>query len=240
MNDYSTDDFFEGRIKIKQSVTGYRFSIDAVILAAHIHPRPDDRVCDLGTGCAVIPIIIGYRNADTRMIGVEVQAELALLARENVEANGMHDRISILNTDMKTLNEHRLGGPVDIVVSNPPYRKTGAGRLNPDSQRAIARHEIAVTLEELVYSTRRLLRTGGKFVTIYLAERMMELLFSMQTYGITPKSVRSIHSNRSADAKLVLVEGVKNGRPGVNIHSPLFIYSQNGSYTGEIQEMFKP
>ena len=236
----TTDTFFNGRIRINQQRCGYRFSIDAVILAHHVYPRPDDAVLDLGTGCGVIPLILAFRNPQIRLFGVEVQPGLAKIALANIDTNRFQDRISIHCLDLKTLGYDVISKPVDVVVSNPPYRKAEAGRINPNTQRAVARHEIRITLADVIDCARRMLRTGGKFITIYTAERLTDILYRMRSAGIEPKFYRMIHSGWNTAAKLVLLEGVKGGRPGSKIAPPLIVYNEAGSYTPEIEQMFQP
>ena len=131
-------------------------------------------------------------------------------------------------------------GPVDLVVCNPPYRRPGAGRINPDNQRAVARHELKVSLQDVMGSTRRILKTAGRFVTIYTAERTADIVCQMRTDRIEPKCIRTIHSAPRSEAKLILIDGVKGGNPGLKIGPPLIIYNENGEYTDEVQRMFEP
>ena len=237
MSVYTTDTFFNGQVLVKQHRQGYRFSIDAVLLARLAAVRPGDRVVDLGTGCGIVPLLLAYRHSDIRLYGIELQQGLADAARDNVLANHMQDRITILEGDMNTVTAGSVGGPVDLVVSNPPYRKSGSGRVNPNSQKALARHEIHVTLEEVVKTARRLLRTAGRFVVIYPAERLADLLTRMRGAGIEPKWLCIIHSGRKTPAKLMVVEGVKGGQPGMKIAPPLFIYCEDGTYTPAVERM---
>lgn len=234
----TTDTFFNGRMTVKQPRTGYRYSIDAVILANHVRPRPADRVVDLGTGCGIIPLIIGFRHPGVRLYGVEIQSDLARIARVNTAANQLDKRIEILPVDMRALRPAALSGPVDIVVSNPPFYRVSTGRINPDSQRAIARHEITITLEDLLKAAARVLRTAGKFACIYGSDRLVDLFARMRTCHIEPKFVRLIHSRAETEARLVLVEGVKGGGPGLMVGPPLFIYGRGNDYTDEMQRMF--
>ena len=235
-----TDSFFDGKLHIKQAASGYRFSLDAVLLAWHARPRAGERVLDLGTGCGIIPLILAYRYPGIATFGIEIQEDLAELAISNVTANHMQNRITVLRQDMRDLKPDMIGGPVDLVVCNPPYRKPNSGRLNPNAQRAIARHELKVSLADVLQTVRRLLRTAGRFVTIYTAERIVELLCQMRTEGIEPKFMRSIHSQLDTEAKLILVEGAKGARSGTRLGSPLIIYDTNAEYSKEVEGMLTP
>ncbi len=240
MKSLTTDTFFNGRIQVKQNRSGYRFSIDAVLLAWHVRPCMNDTILDLGTGCGIIPMILAYRNPGVKIYGIEVQTELAEIASLNVSENDMENRITILCMDMKSLKHDVTFGPVDLVVSNPPFRKAKSGRINPDQQRAIARHEIRTTLYDVVETARGMLKTSGRFVMVYPAERMTDILTQMRNSKIEPKAVRMVHSGKDTGAKMILVEGKKGGRSGLKIGSPIIIYRENGSYSDEVELMFKP
>lgn len=234
------DTFFNGRISIRQDTAGYRYSIDAVLLAGQVEPAADHVVVDLGTGCGVIPLILGYRHPGLRVFGVEVQRELAEHAARNVTDNRMADRIRILCQDMKSLMPGQLDGPADIVVSNPPFHKPAAGRLNPNRQRAMARHELAVRLADVVETAHRVLKDFGRYVTIYAVERLTDLMTQMRACNIEPRWLRAVYSRENDNARLVLVEGIKGGRQGVTVAPPLVIYRADGSYTPEVEKLFQP
>lgn len=254
MRETTEDTFFEGRIRVRQHRDGYRFSIDAVILARHAagegplpegggppirNPRPR-RVLDLGTGCGIIPLILSFNRPRDHITGVEVQEELARLARENVLANGMADRIEVLHQDLKAVTLEELGGAVDLVVSNPPYRAPGSGRRNRQDQRAAARHEILASLPDVVGAASRVLEISGRFAVIFPAERLAALLSEMRTVRIEPKFLRLVHSRWNTWAKLALVEGIKGGRPGLAVAPALILYRNGGGYTEEAARMFRP
>lgn len=240
MSQFVPDTFFNGRIFVKQDKKGYRFSIDAVLLADFSEIRPPSTIVDLGTGCGILPLILAHRNPGTQFWGIEIQPALADIAMENVMENGMEKRIQILCQDMKTITCDMVSGPVDSVISNPPYRKADTGRINPNSQRAVARHEITIKLEEMLTIVGKILRTTGKFYTIYPSDRTVDLLFGMRQAGIEPKRMRTVHSIKGGEARLVLVEGAKGGRPGLKILDPLIIYKDQDHYTDEVEKMFRP
>jgi len=233
------DAFFEGRLSLKQPRCGYRFAIDAVLLAGSVAPRPRERVVDLGTGCGIIPLALALRRPDLRIWGVELQSDLAALAIENARDNGWSDRVTILQADIRAVRPARFGGPVDRVVSNPPYRRRRSGRTNPDDRRALARHEISLTLPELLAAVKRILKTGGRFHVIYPAERTAELLGEMRAAGIEPKRLQSVYSTAGEDACLVMVEGVNGGRPGLRLTPPLVVYAGDGTYSAEVRGLMR-
>lgn len=253
MTETTEDTFFEGRIRVRQHRNGYRFSIDAVILAQYAAgngPIPDSgasgrnqhpkarHVLDLGTGCGIIPLILAFKRPMDRITGVEIQEDLAVLARANAADNEMTDRITVLHQDLKTLKPRDLAGPVDLVVSNPPYRKAGSGRMNIHGQRAVARHEIRAALADVIGAASRMLEISGRFAVIFPAERLVSLLSGMRAARIEPKFLRMIYSRRDTGAKLALVEGMKGGRPGLSVAPALMIYQDDGRYTDEAAGMF--
>lgn len=234
------DTFFEGKIVLRQPRNGYRFSLDAPVLASHAKPRTGDTVLDLGTGCGIVSLLMAWRRPDIRVIGVEIQEALAALAMENVAMNCLESRVKILHADMRTIDLAMIPMPVDMVVTNPPYRRIPSGRINPDTQRAVARHEVSITLAELLHVARRVLKTGGRFLIVYSAERLADLFRELDIAGFEPKKLRTLHTHPGAAAKICLVEAVKGGRPGIHIGPPLIIYESDGAYTAQIRKMFVP
>ncbi len=152
----------------------------------------------------------------------------------------MQAKIRILCRNLQTIQPAMFQGPVDIVVSNPPFRKAASGRINPNPQRAVARHEISVTLLDVVKAACDILRTGGVFILIYTSERLPELIQHMRSCWLEPKTVRFIHSRTNSESKLMMMEGVKQGRPGLKVGPPIVIYNEDGTYTEEVQNMFLP
>lgn len=238
MEPLTHDHFFNGRIVLHQPRSGYRFSIDAVILSHWARPASGETVLDMGTGCGVIPIMLACRHPDIHLIGVEIQPSLADLAQRNVSENRMADRIRIVDKDVGLLSPADIGAPLDLVVTNPPYRKLDSGRINADSQRAVARHELKIDLETLLRSAWRLLRRSGRFCIIYPSNRTIDLVAAMRATGLEPKMLTMIHSKATSSARLVVVMGVKGGRPGIEIGPPLHIYNPDGTYTRTIDAMF--
>lgn len=239
MHETTIDQALGGSIRLRQYRDGYRFSIDAFLLAGFLRPDPNSSVLDLGSGCGIIPLILARRHAGLTVFGIEIQPELACLANENAVENEMGDRVKIVEGDLRQLRKNNLPQPIALVVSNPPFRQRNTGRINPDSQRAIARHEVSVTLPELIAAAGRMLDPGGKFATIYPAERLTDLMICMRRQRIEPKRLRLIHSERNTEAKRTLVEGLKEGRPGLRVLTPLVVYQGDGTYTAEVCGMLR-
>ena len=234
----TTDSLYNGRLLIKQYKAGYRFSIDSVLLAGFVHPCKGAKIVDLGTGCGIIPLLLTFRCPELKIYGIEIQEQLSKLADLNVKQNNMSGQISILSVDMKSLKLNMISGHADLVVSNPPYHKAASGRINPNKQKAVARHEIKASLKDVIKTANRMLNISGNFFTIYPAERMVDILTMMRVCDIEPKYIRMVHSKCREDAKLMLVQGIKGGQPGTKTGPPLIIYQSNGSYTDEINKLY--
>lgn len=232
------DTFFNGLISVRQSQNGYRFSIDSVLLAGHVDTYSGAGVIDLGTGCGIIPLILASRYPKIKIYGIEIQKQLSQIAQLNVEENHMEESIYIICKDMKTLHKSDLSGQVDLITSNPPYRKNNSGRISTNKQKAVAKHEIKATLSDVIETAGRMLDISGRLLIIYPAERMVDVLSQMRAFCIEPKKIRLVHSRKHEEAKLTIVEGTRGGRPGVKISHPLIIYKKNGDYTDETKKMY--
>jgi len=232
--------FLGGRLTLEQPKQGYRFSIDAPILAAHIHTQKKDVALELGTGCGIISLLVAFRHPTIRIYAVEIQPELSGMARKNIDANQMEQIVTLICKDMKAVSLADVGQPVDLVFCNPPYRRPSEGRLSGDRQRAIARHELLISLPELLKVASCCLKNGGRFITIYLAERLPELLSRLSASAMEPKKLRVVHSRPDTDAKLCIVEAVKGAGKGLRILPPLVIYEPSGAYTKEVARMLVP
>ena len=225
-------------VKIIQSKKGYRFSIDAVILENFIRTKKYDEGIEFGTGSGVISILLAKRSPYFKLTGVEIQKSLAERALTNVELNGLEDRIDIIRYDIKKLKDIFPAGKADLIFSNPPFRKPKTGRISIDNERAAARHELKITLSELIKTASYLLEDKGRFNLIYHPFRLIELIGLLQESQLEPKRMRFVHSRTGEEAKMVLVEAVKNSGTWLKIEPPLFIYEDNGEYSAEMKSVY--
>jgi tRNA1Val (adenine37-N6)-methyltransferase len=232
------DVIFQGRLRIIQPESGYRFSVDAVLLAGLTRVRPHDRVVDLGTGCGVIPLLLAFKQQVAHISGIEIQKSLANMARRNVLINGFGHLINIVKADLKKVHVDMVDGPVNLVVSNPPYKKLYSGRLNPNSEKAIARHELLANLGDVVRAAAKLLPHKGRLVIIYPARRLPALLGELTVGGFAPKHLVLIHTTLESEAKLVHVESIKGGGEELRVSKPFAMYQSDGSYTPEMNAMY--
>jgi tRNA1Val (adenine37-N6)-methyltransferase len=225
-------------IKLLQSKTGYRFSVDALLLENFISKERPESGVELGTGSGIISILLAKRVSNIKITAVEIQKSLAERAKKNAEINGLHDRIKILNMDIKRLREGFPPNGFDIVFTNPPFRKTQSGRLSKDLERATARHEIKINLQELIDTASYLLRNTGSLYIIYHPFRLVELIRMLLKRHLEPKRMRFVHSGIGEDAKMVLVEAVKDSGTWLKIDPPLYIYEESGEYTVEMERIY--
>ncbi len=233
------DSLFRGEIKIVQERDGYRFSIDALLLAGFVWLIRGERVIDLGTGVGIIPLILGKRGEGAReIVGVEIQEDLAELAKRNVLLNRFEDPITIHHGDIRGLNDTFPPSSFDVVVTNPPYYRVSDGRINPHSQKAIARHEVKCTIDDTLRVARYLLKEGGRIFVIFPGYRSITLFNSLRGAALEPKRLRWVHSREGEGAKFVLVEAYKGGGEGVEILTPFFIYTDGGIYTQEMEKLY--
>ena len=236
--DETLDTMFNGILKVIQKKQGYRFSLDAVILARLAQVSPGDRVMDLGTGCGIMPLILAAATKVKEVVGVEIQDELADLSARNVRLNGLAELITIIKEDLKDLSARYPSGSFDLIISNPPFRKLDTGRVNPQEQKSIARQEITVSLVKLLKNAYFLLRNQGKIFLIYPAFRLVDLFYEMRKNSLEPKTIQCVHSRVDTPAKMVLVEGIKEAGVELQVKEPLVIYDSQGNYTEALKRIY--
>ncbi|MDY0269296.1 tRNA1(Val) (adenine(37)-N6)-methyltransferase [Trichloromonas sp.] len=235
--DETLDDLRCGGLRIIQSRDGYRFSLDPVLLCAFARIGAGEAVVDLGTGSGVIPLLLARRTAAGSIVGVEIQSQAADRAQRAAVLNGLAERISIIHRDLRDLRGVLAPESCDVVLSNPPFRPIGTGKVAPRDERAAARHELAGGLEDFLVAAYFLLKQGGRFYLIHLAERLAEVLAAMRRMRLEPKRLRCVYSRPGQGARLVLVEGRKEGRPSLTVEAPLYIYVGEG-YSAEVLAMY--
>jgi tRNA1Val (adenine37-N6)-methyltransferase len=232
--DETLDALGYGNLQIIQPQQGFRFTIDPVLLAGFAQSKAGERWMDLGCGSGVLPLLLARREAGLRITGVEIDPTSAERARRNIVLNQLEKQIDIIHGDLRELRQTHSAQSCDVVISNPPYRRPESGRISAGAVRAIARHELQGSLDDFLDTSRYLLKNGGRFYAIYLAERLPELFVKMSTRKIEPKRLRCIHSRRANDAHLVLVEGRRSGKPGLTMAAPLFLY-EGEDYSDEVR-----
>jgi tRNA1Val (adenine37-N6)-methyltransferase len=235
----TVDELLDRRVKILQKEKGYRFSVDTLLLAHFVRVKKGDLIADLGTGSGVIAIIVAQRKECCQAVGVDIQEELVDMARRSVMLNDLQVKISIRHGDVRKIESLFKPESFDVSILNPPYRKVSSGKLNPNAEKSVARHEIKGSLRDFLKASQYLLKKSGRVYIIYPATRMVGLLSSMRTADMEPKRMRIVHSHYSSRGEFVLVEGVKNGREELEVLPPLTVYSENGQYTEAMNAVFR-
>jgi len=236
------DTLFQGRLVCHQHEKGYRFSVDSVLAAHFLEPRPGDRVLDLGAGCGVIALILAYRHPEINLSALELQSGLVALLRRNCQEN-FAGRIAVKAGDLRHIDGIFPAGSFDAVVANPPYYKAGSGRINPDREQAVARHELTATIADVAAAAGHCLGRGGRAVFVYPVARLLDLLTSLRQSGLEPSRMRLVHSYPGGRAATVLVEAVKGGGGGaLDVLPPFFIYDAPGGrrYSREMLALYAP
>jgi len=224
-------------LRIAQPANGYRFSLDPLLLADFAGVRDGEAVIDLGAGCGVIPLVLARRFGTARFVGVELQEEMAALAKRNVALNGLSGRIEIVGEDVKSLRYHFPVSSFDRVLANPPFRKPGSGRLSPRAGRDLARHESTAGLADFLSAAKYLVRPGGGISFVYHVSRLPELFAEAAGLKLAVVRLRMVHGDDRAGARMVLIEMTKGRRCDLNVLPPMLVYDRDGNYSEEVQSI---
>ncbi len=234
----SIDDLQRGGLRVIQRADAFRFGTDAVLLADFAAPRRHDRVCDLGTGTGIIPLLLYARENTISADAVEIQPDMADMAARSMAMNGLNEKIRVLPGDLRSIRTLLPHARYDLVTCNPPYGKAGGTLLNPDASKRLARHEESCAIEDVACAAAWLLQNGGRLCCVFPAARMIELSDAMRKYRMAPKRIRMVHSRVEKAAHLCLMEGMLDARPGLIIEPPLVIYDENNAYTPELRRIY--
>ena len=238
-NNERIDDLGIGNLKIIQNSEGFCFGIDSVLLSDFAkNMKKNSTVVDIGTGTGIISILLSEKSSAKKIYGVEIQDEVADMAKRSVELNELKEKIEIINDDIKNINKYIDNNTVDCIVTNPPYKKLDAGMKNENEKLLISRHEIKCNLQDIAEISRKLLKDKGEIYIVHKSERLVDILTTFRQNKLETKLIRLIQSNKNSDPNLVLVKAVKNGGEFLKIEKPLIIYNEDGTYTDEILEIY--
>ena len=226
------------QIVISQNAEGYRYSIEPFLLAHWVRPSEGSRILDVGTGCGIIPLLLLGRQTNLQIKAVEIQNSLYQSAVENVKSNGWSDQIQIFEGDFRTIAEEWEPETFDWILSNPPYRKANSGKINPCPGKAIARHELSLTLETLTTVSAPLLKPGGKIALAYPFHRLEEVMNQLRKIQLNPTRFVRVFGNEKAAPKICIVEAVKGDAPRIPLEETLTLYHADGSYTQTLQDIY--
>ncbi len=236
-NDETLDILCNDKLRLIQKKNGYRFSIDAILLANFVILKKDERLLDVGSGCGIIPVYMARKaHTNNNMTGVEIQKGLFEASRKNAILNNCSN-IEFLNGDITKMEKKLKQTPFHVVVSNPPYTRKCTGRASPQTSRFIARYESQLNLAALVSISSSLLFKKGRFYTIYPSKRLGELIHTAKLHKLEPKRLRFVHPRKNQRANLFLAEFIKEGGIEVIVEKPVYIYD-NDHYTEEMQTYY--
>ena len=232
------DDLERNGYKIIQHKDKFCFGMDAVLLSSFANVLEEENAIDLGTGTGIIPILLEAKTEGKHFVGLEIQRESADMARRSVEFNHLEDKIDIIVGDIKEASLNFKKASFDVVTSNPPYMNDNHGIKNPDLPKAIARHEILCTLDDVVREASLLLRPGGRFYMVHRPHRLTELIMTLKQYKLEQKRIKFVHQFADKEANMVLIEAVRGGRSMIKVEKPLIVYKEQGVYTEEIYSIY--
>ncbi|WP_281883836.1 tRNA1(Val) (adenine(37)-N6)-methyltransferase [Paenibacillus sp. YYML68] len=231
------DDLLTQDLRIIQSEEVFSFSLDAVLLARFCSIPQRGRIVDLCTGNGVIPLLLSTRTK-AHITGVEIQPRLAEMGQRNVRLNALDERVDIVHGDLREALQQFGQGQFDAVTVNPPYLPVPNGDQNVNEHVAAARHELFCTLEDVIRISSRLVRTGGKVAMVHRPSRLVDIMTLMRQYRLEPKRIRFVHPRAGQEANIVLIEGIRDGRPELRMLPPLVVYKSQHEYSDELMDVY--
>ena len=235
------DDLEYNNLKIIQNEKGFCFGIDSILISDFAREIKQGSVgVDLGTGTGIISILLASKTKLSKIIGIEIQKDMADMAKRSVELNSLQDKIEIKNLNVKEIAEKALleREKFDFVVTNPPYKKLDTGKTNENEYKFISRHEVTANLEDFIKNSKYLLKDKGSMYIVHRPDRLVDIIELMRKYKIEPKRMRLVYSTIENEPTLVLIKGIKNAKQFLKVEKPLIIYNSKGEYTEEIHKIY--
>lgn len=232
------DDLHRNGYLLIQDPERFCFGVDAVLLVGFAKMKQNEIALDMCTGTGVIPILMEAKTDGEQFVGVEIQEESAEMAQRSVLLNNLENKIFIQQGDIKELDKMYRLGSFDVVTCNPPYMPNGGGLLNEYTPKAVARHEILCTLDDVLSMAEKMLRVGGRMYMVHRPSRLADIFCLARQYHLEPKRMRFVHPYVEKEPTLVLVELIKGGKPMLKVEPPLIIYLINGEYTAEVRDIY--
>ncbi len=232
------DDLERCGYKIIQDTGKFCFGMDAVLLSGYAFAKRGEKVLDLCTGNGIIPILMAAKTQAERIVGIEIQKDIADLARRSVAANDLNDRVNIICADIRNTEEYLQAGIFDVVTCNPPYMIDSHGIKNPESPKAIARHEILCNFDDVASAAAKMLHPGGRFFLIHRPFRLTEIFETLTRHGLEPKRMKMVHPYVNREPNMVLIESNLGGRRRLTVERPLIVYESPNCYTKEIYDIY--
>ena len=232
------DDLQRNGYRIIQRTDGFCFGMDAVLLSGFAMVKKGERALDLGTGTGIIPILLEAKTEGEHFSALEIQREVADMAKRSVSLNGLEEKIQIVEGDIREASQIFGAASFDVVTSNPPYMNDAHGLKNPDLPKAIARHEVLCTLDDVAREASRVLKTGGRFYMVHRPHRLAEIITVLRGYKLEPKRMKMVHPFADRDANMVLIEAVKGGGVFLKMEAPVIVFKEPGVYADEIRDVY--
>ena len=232
------DDLQRNQYQIIQNEAKFCFGMDAVLLSGYTKVKKGETVLDLGTGTGIIPLLLSAKTEASHFTALEIQEESADMARRSVALNGLSEKITIVTADIKKATQIFGKAVFDVVISNPPYMNDQHGLKNPDMPKAIARHEVLCSLEDVVREASAVLKPNGRFYMVHRPFRLAEIFEQLKKYKLEPKAMQLVYPYVDKEPNMVLIECLKGGKPMIKIAPPLIVYKEPGVYTQEIYDIY--
>lgn len=223
---------------IIQDPERFCFGMDAVLLSGFAKAKKGERALDLGTGTGIIPILMEAKTEGEDFTALEIQPESADMAHRSVLYNHLEEKIKIVTGDIKDASSLFGASSFDIITTNPPYMIGNHGLSSASSAKAIARHEVLCTLEDILRESAKLLRPGGRFYMVHRPFRLAEIMSQMVAYKIEPKRMQLVYPYVDKEPNMVLIEGLRGGKSRLTVEKPLIVYKEPGIYTDEIYDIY--
>ena len=236
--DERIDDLQRNGYRIIQKKKGFCFGMDAVLLSGFAQVKEGEVAVDLGTGTGIIPILLEAKTKGKHFTGLEIQEEVAEMAGRSVRLNQLENRVDIVRGDIKEASRLFGKASFDVVTSNPPYMNDNHGLKNPELPKAIARHEVFCTLDDVCREASLLLKSGGRFYMVHRPHRLAEIITALKTSKLEPKRRKLVHPVVDKEANMVLIEAVRGGRSMMKVEAPIIVYREPGVYTQEIYDVY--
>lgn len=226
-------------LKIIQNKKGFCFGIDSILLSDFAKQiKKDSKVIDLGTGTGIIGILLCAKTEISHMIGVEIQQEVYDMAKRNIRLNELEEKFTLMNINIKELENRQEIGKFDAVVTNPPYKKENTGIQNENEKKLISRHEITANLEDFIKVSSQLLKDKKDLYMVHRPDRLVDIIELLRKYKLEPKKLRLVYPKPEREPNLLLIKATKNARPFLKVEKPLYVYKESGEYTDEILKIY--
>lgn len=233
------DDLEYKGLKIIQNEKGFCFGMDSVLLSDFAkNMKNNSTVLDLGTGTGIIPILLCGKTNLKKVVGIEIQKDVANMAKRSSQLNNLQDRFEVVNSNIIDLKNIYEKQSFDVIVTNPPYKKENTGLTNENEAKLISRHEITANLEDFISISKDLLKDKGEFYMVHRPERLVDILSLMRKYKIEPKILKFVSPNKNKEPNLILIKGIKNANSFLKVEKNLYVYNEDGKYTNEILKIY--